>query len=795
MLYKFSLGLMTLSIFSFSAYAEEQSSDSLDEINVTAEEQVKQSLGASKITAQDLERNPVENDVAEIVSKMPGVTLSSNSPTGNRGNKRQIDIRAMGPENTLILIDGKPVKSRNAERYTRNGERNSRGDSNWIPPEEIDSIEVLRGPSAARYGSGAMGGVVNIKTKSITEKLRGSLTYFTEQPENRDEGATNRVGVNLSGPIIKNVLGFRLYGSWNKTDADAMDINQDANNGLWYNAGREGVRNKDFGARLQWNVTKDQKLTFDFNYGRQGNIYNGDTQGSSGGGFVDTNAFNTRDITTALANSNAETARLYQQNYVLTHEGNWSWGGNKTYFQYSRTTNSRLPESLFASSEGSYRALDDFVSSELRSYRFSNELYIPFRLGVENMLTFGIEAERTTLDDPSSMAQSMANLNFGMIPGLADQGRSGKIAQNDYAVFLENNMLLSNRTILVPGIRFDYSSKSGSNWSPSLNLSHNLDEHWTFKAGIARAYKTPNLYQLQPNYLTASGLRGCPLDPINNNINSPTANDPVNPTWGRSCYFRGNPDLKPETSWNKEIGFEYSNDGYLFSLAYFHNDYRNKVVAEGQYDGTAYMPNDVLNANVRKEDWPDPWNNGMFDRNGDGVLESSRIYRTTTIYRWGNAKKALVEGFEGNVTLPFLQGRLTANTNFTYFRRSINKDTGNPLSIVPKYTVNTSLNYQINEQWDINASYTRYGKQLTKSNPVIWGDVNRLTGKSAVSQYKLGSYGIWNMNIGYKWNDSFSIRIGVNNLLNKRILRTSSSSARTYNEHGRAYYASLKYSF
>jgi ferric enterobactin receptor len=38
---------------------------------------------------------------------MPGVNLTGNSSTGQRGNNRQIDIRGMGPENTLILVDGK----------------------------------------------------------------------------------------------------------------------------------------------------------------------------------------------------------------------------------------------------------------------------------------------------------------------------------------------------------------------------------------------------------------------------------------------------------------------------------------------------------------------------------------------------------------------------------------------------------------------------------------------------------------------------------------------------------------
>lgn len=141
----------------------------LDKIVVTAEAQVKQSLGVSKINQTDLERTPVSSDISEIVRKMPGVNLTGNSATGQRGNNRQIDIRGMGPENAIILVDGKPVTSRHSVRYGWRGERDTRGDSQWVPAEAIESIEVLRGPAAARYGSGAMGGVVNIVTKKVSD--------------------------------------------------------------------------------------------------------------------------------------------------------------------------------------------------------------------------------------------------------------------------------------------------------------------------------------------------------------------------------------------------------------------------------------------------------------------------------------------------------------------------------------------------------------------------------------------------------------------------------------------------
>ncbi|XPE46579.1 TonB-dependent receptor plug domain-containing protein [Shigella flexneri] len=79
----------------------------------------------------------------------------------------------MGPENTLILIDGKPVTSRNSVRLGWRGERDTRGDTLGAAGM-IERIEVIRGPAAARYGDGAAGGVVNIITKKFDDQWHGS---------------------------------------------------------------------------------------------------------------------------------------------------------------------------------------------------------------------------------------------------------------------------------------------------------------------------------------------------------------------------------------------------------------------------------------------------------------------------------------------------------------------------------------------------------------------------------------------------------------------------------------------
>ncbi|WP_312664863.1 TonB-dependent receptor plug domain-containing protein, partial [Pantoea sp. CTOTU49201] len=249
----------------FAAETTEKLADD-ESMIVTAEQELKQQPGVSTITAEDIKKNPPVNDLSDIIRKMPGVNLTGNGASGSRGNNRQIDIRGMGPENTLIMIDGVPVSSRNSVRYSWRGERDSRGDTNWVPAEMVERIEVIRGPAAARYGSGAAGGVVNIITKRPTNDWHGSLSLYTSQPENDKEGDTRRANFNLSGPLAGDALTMRLYGNINRTDADAFDINT-AENGS-YAAGREGVRNKDINTVLSWKITPLQIVDFSYGYSR-----------------------------------------------------------------------------------------------------------------------------------------------------------------------------------------------------------------------------------------------------------------------------------------------------------------------------------------------------------------------------------------------------------------------------------------------------------------------------------------------------------------------------------------------
>ena len=62
----------------------------LQTVVLSAEDQAKQALGTSTVTAEDLEKTPVVNDISEIVRKMPGVNLTGNTASGQRGNQRPV---------------------------------------------------------------------------------------------------------------------------------------------------------------------------------------------------------------------------------------------------------------------------------------------------------------------------------------------------------------------------------------------------------------------------------------------------------------------------------------------------------------------------------------------------------------------------------------------------------------------------------------------------------------------------------------------------------------------------------
>lgn len=708
----------------------------LDELRVldTAAAQARQALGSSTITAEDIEKRPPVNDLADIIRRQPGINLTNSGSGGTYGNNRQIDIRGMGPENTFILIDGKPVQSRNSTRMGRDGERNSRGDTNWVPAEEVERIEILRGPAAARYGSGAAGGVINIITKGPSQDFHGSVTGYVQQPEDTGESNTKRANFSLSGPIVKDVVSFRVYGNYNKSSADDGDLNAVASGtaeGENPPGAREGVTNKDINGMLRFTPAQGQRIDIEGSFSRQGNEYAGEYR-LSGSGATSPNV---------AAMVGEETNVIKRSTASLNYQGDFSFGTAKLIAQYEHTNNRRLNEGLAGGPEGTFNTTTQFSASTLKNWYVNGSLDIPFETGsLAHVMTVGGEFRYEYLNDPYAMSQTISN--DGAIEGAESGDRTPSSNADTYAAFIEDNIIIGPVTV-TPGVRFDHHSTFGSNWSPSLNLSVAPAPDLTIKGGIARAFKAPNLYQSNPNYLYYTRGNGCPLSYGN---------------LGGGCYVQGNADLDAERSVNKEIGIAYAPKGWNFSVTYFRNDYTNKIVAGNVPVGTT---------------------------TGTSSTTVGRVFR------WENAPKAVVEGIEGNILIPFAP-TLSFNTNVTYMIQNENKTTGERLSVIPEYTINSTLDWQVSEKINLIATFTRYGKQVP--NSVLYSG-------AAATEEQLRPRPAYNQvgfNANFRVTQNFRLGMGVSNLFNKRLYRESSNNAQganNYNEAGRAFFVTSTASF
>jgi len=122
--------------------------------------------------------------LGDLVQQLPAMTGAAVNPqnhtSGNSRGDTQLSLRGLGPNRTLILVDGHRVVS---------------GDVSSIPAEMIERIEVLKNGASAVYGSDATGGVVNFITKKDFDGAQISGRYgISSDSDGRQRGYTVTIG-------------------------------------------------------------------------------------------------------------------------------------------------------------------------------------------------------------------------------------------------------------------------------------------------------------------------------------------------------------------------------------------------------------------------------------------------------------------------------------------------------------------------------------------------------------------------------------------------------------------------
>jgi len=194
------------------------------------------------LTQEDIRRSGAVN-IMEALRMVPGVLVSKINQ-----NRYAISIRGfnqrLGSDKLLVLMDGRSVYSPVASGVF------------WIGQdtvlEDIERIEVIRGPGAVLWGSNAVAGVINIITKSAGE-TQGGLVAGGAGTEERGFGTLRYGGKTENG------LNYRFYGKYRDRDAGKAADGSDSFDSKQMGQG---------GFRTDWQINKQDHLTLQGDYYR-----------------------------------------------------------------------------------------------------------------------------------------------------------------------------------------------------------------------------------------------------------------------------------------------------------------------------------------------------------------------------------------------------------------------------------------------------------------------------------------------------------------------------------------------
>lgn len=184
-------------------FSLEEQTVSLDEIVVTAtrtEKHVDDIPLAVNIVGKDEMQQKAMVRLNEVLAEQPGIVLVEDHGTG-------IQLQGFEAKYTLILIDGEPVIGRSSGTL----------DLSRITMDNVERVEILKGPSSSLYGSEAMAGVVNIITKKPPKgrRMATAVRY----------GTNNALDLSLDGSIAGNKTS--VYAAFNRFSNSGYSYGRD----------------------------------------------------------------------------------------------------------------------------------------------------------------------------------------------------------------------------------------------------------------------------------------------------------------------------------------------------------------------------------------------------------------------------------------------------------------------------------------------------------------------------------------------------------------------------------------
>jgi outer membrane cobalamin receptor len=398
--------------------------------------------------------------VADVLQQAAGVEIAD---SGTAGSVKSARIRGSGSAQVLVLVDGVRL----------NDSRQGGADLSLLPVENIERIEVLRGGTSALYGADALGGVVNIITKSRAEKAL-TLTVSNGGYIPRDAVRVSEAPAFLE-PLTETPVG-----------ADLTD---------WVDTQRVGLQASGALGPV------DLLVTGSFTRAANGFVWN-DQQ------YID--AYR-RQINSALLGGNA-----FLSLEAPSGAGKLGFKGQMDYSSVGVPGSLTWPSTDAAQQRAAFQAQAFYANPQLtRALGMDARLFYKLtRLAYQDPDPFFPADDVHTLHSIGIEVQQQAafidflQLVYGgnVLADLAESTAIGGKQRLSGGVFLEAPLYLASWMTLTPMVRYDLYSDFPGSLTYKLAAVFALSEAMSLKASAGRSYRAPTLNDLYwPNDMVTEG--------------------------------------------------------------------------------------------------------------------------------------------------------------------------------------------------------------------------------------------------------------------------------------------------
>ncbi|MCK5725314.1 MAG: TonB-dependent receptor [Thiotrichaceae bacterium] len=413
--------------------------DSLKQIIVTATHSEIDTTEAPNsvtvISRKDIEQKGGEN-IQDLIRGTTGITLSGIGSGGRKG----LSLRGMLSQHTLILVDGKRIPASNDSFGPQTDYQ-----YDWISTNNIEQIEIVRGPMSVLYGADALGGVINIITRKPSKQLQGDLK-ITEQSTNEDgsdNGEGRALDFNLSGGSDR----VQVYLGGQKSRREALDSK--LNPAL---SSIEGKEKQQLTLGLNWQATPQQQIKVNYVKGKEDRWYNTQTR----------------------------RRQNYQSQYAIQRDqASLGWKGNVGKLNSALN----LYQNTIDISNKATNGVSPTLPQQLKDTVIDGSISLP--LGLKHIITTGFAHRKEKLVNA----------------GLRD-GESDAILKS---LFLQDEVDLSDHLFLTLGARLDDHDVFGREVSPRASIVWNARDDLTLRSSYGHGFRAPNIKQSSGNYVFTLG--------------------------------------------------------------------------------------------------------------------------------------------------------------------------------------------------------------------------------------------------------------------------------------------------